>query len=101
MSSDNQLNIRVDAELKRAFIERAKTEGTSATELLVGYMKQYLGIPSDRPTAFDTAYIERELGKRLDSRLDSRLAELKVELEASLNTRLAELRQQDLGESAA
>lgn len=73
MSSDNQLNIRVDADLKRAFIEHAKAEGTTATELIVGFMKQYLGIQSDRPTAINTAAIEADLLERLNTRVTEML----------------------------
>lgn len=98
MSTDNQLNIRVDAELKRAFIDRAKAEGTSATELLVGFMKQYLGIQSNRPTTIiDAAEIERTLQERLENRL----ADIELRLAERLNTRLAEIEQQHMGESAA
>ncbi|PAX53449.1 hypothetical protein CK510_13960 [Brunnivagina elsteri CCALA 953] len=40
-----QLNIRIDEELKEAFIRKAKEHNTSATELLIEYMKQYLVTP--------------------------------------------------------
>lgn len=40
-----QLNIRIDDELKEAFIKKAKENNTSATELLIEYMKQYLAAP--------------------------------------------------------
>ncbi|WP_017317859.1 hypothetical protein [Mastigocladopsis repens] len=46
----NQLNIRVDEEIKKAFIRKAKEEGTTATDLLVNYMKQYLGILPNSPS---------------------------------------------------
>jgi len=36
----NQLNIRVEEEIKKEFIQKAKADGTSATEILVTYMKQ-------------------------------------------------------------
>ncbi len=42
----DQLNIRVDKEIKKAFIEKAKENGTTATDLLVNYMKEYLGLAS-------------------------------------------------------
>lgn len=100
-SSDNQLNIRVDAELKRAFIDRAKAERTTATELLVGFMKQYLGIQSARSTAIDTAAIERDLQERLNTCLAKRLVEIETSLGERLDIRLAEIRQQYLGESVA
>lgn len=40
----NQLNIRVDEDIKKAFITKAKEKNTSATELLVSFMKKYLGV---------------------------------------------------------
>lgn len=97
-SSDNQLNIRVDGELKRAFIDRAKAEGTTATELLVSFMRQYLGLESDHPTsAIDTAAIENNLSKRLDGCL----AKIELRLSDRLDARLVEIGQQHLGESVA
>ena len=41
--NSNQLTIRVKEEIKKEFILKAKANGTNATELLVTYMKQYLG----------------------------------------------------------
>lgn len=40
-----QLNIRIDDDLKEAFIRKAKENNTSATELLIEYMKEYLASP--------------------------------------------------------
>ena len=40
-----QLNIRIDDDLKEAFIKKAKENNTSATELLIEYMKYYLASP--------------------------------------------------------
>lgn len=93
MSNDNnQLNIRMDADLKRAFIAKAKADGTSATELLIDFMRRYLGLESTRPTAIDPTAIENTLQERLDTRL--------VEIEQRLSERIAILEQQ-LGEFAA
>jgi predicted nucleic acid-binding Zn-ribbon protein len=44
MSYNDQLNIRVDRELKDAFIQKAKRNRTSATELIISYMEEYLGM---------------------------------------------------------
>lgn len=95
MSAENQLNIRVDGELKRTFIERAKADGTNATELLVGFMKEYLGIQSDDP-ATSIGAIEANLRERLEERL----TEIESRLEARLEERLVKI-QQHLGEVAA
>lgn len=55
-----QLNIRIDEELKEAFIKKAKEHNTNATELLIEYMKQYLATPQKN----ESQKIE-ELEKRL------------------------------------
>ncbi|AUB43110.1 MULTISPECIES: hypothetical protein [Nostoc] len=65
-----QLNIRIDDELKEAFIRKAKEDNTSATELLIEYMKQYLASPQKN----ESQKIE-ELEKRL-VRVEQVLGEL-------------------------
>lgn len=55
-----QLNIRIDDELKEAFIKKAREHNTSATELIIEYMKQYLKTPHKN----ESQKIE-ELEKRL------------------------------------
>ena len=66
----DQLNIRIDDELKEAFIRKAKEDNTSATELLIEYMKQYLASPQKN----ESQKIE-ELEKRL-VRVEQVLGEL-------------------------
>lgn len=46
----DQLNIRVDKDIKKAFIEKAKENGTTATDLLTSFMKEYLGLASNKPS---------------------------------------------------
>lgn len=65
-----QLNIRIDDELKEAFIRKAKEDNTSATEILIEYMKQYLASPQKN----ESQKIE-ELEKRL-VRVEQVLGEL-------------------------
>jgi hypothetical protein len=65
-----QLNIRIDEELKEAFIKKAKEHNTNATELLIEYMKQYLATPYKN----ESQKIE-ELEKRL-VRVEQALGEL-------------------------
>lgn len=55
-----QLNIRIDDELKEAFIKKAREHNTNATELLIEYMKKYLATPHQN----ESQKIE-ELEKRL------------------------------------
>jgi predicted HicB family RNase H-like nuclease len=82
MANTPQLNIRVEQELKEAFIAKAKENGTTATELLIGFMQQYLGIEPKKPVA-GIASLE----------VDSRLADL----EERLSKRIAELEEVQLG----
>lgn len=75
--SEGQLNIRVDSELKKTFIERAKADGTTATELIVGFMQQYLGIESSRSNVavVDSGAIQAQI-LELEQRLLERIAAL-------------------------
>lgn len=65
-----QLNIRIDDELNSAFIKKSRKNNTSATELLIKYIKQYLATPHKG----ESHYIE-ELEKRL-LKVEKILAEL-------------------------
>lgn len=79
--NQHQLNIRVEKELKTAFIQKAKENDTTATDLLVDFMRQYLGIETKQPTtSIDVEVIEKKLSERLDSRI--------AELEQRLSERL-------------
>lgn len=81
MANTPQLNIRVPIELKEAFIEKAKENGTTATELIIGFMQQYLGIESDRPNAsiavVDSGAIQTQI-LELEQRLAARIAALEA-----------------------
>ena len=81
MANTPQLNIRVSVELKEAFIQKAKENGTTATDLIVGFMQQYLGIQPKKPVAVAA----------IDSRLD--------ELERRLEARIVALEEQQRGKS--
>ena len=84
MANTPQLNIRVSLKLKEAFIQKAKEDGTTATDLIVGFMQQYLGIEPKKPVAGVNA---------VD--IDSRLSEL----EQRLSARIAALEEQQPGKS--
>lgn len=75
--NNNQLNIRVDEEIKKAFISKARDKGTSATDLLVSFMKQYLGISSssdeDRIKNLEEKILELEQEKERIDRLEKLL----------------------------
>jgi hypothetical protein len=87
MTYDDQLNIRVSKEVKKAFIQKAKENHTSATELLVRYMEEYLG-----------------LKKAGLSEAKAEIAELKLRIERQENefsARISKLEQVAMGELAA
>ena len=80
MANTPQLNIRVPVELKKAFIEKAKEDGTTATDLIIGFMQQYLGIEPKRPMAsVYTAEIDNRLAD-LEERLSARIGALEEAL---------------------
>ncbi|MBD2033921.1 hypothetical protein H6F76_02485 [Leptolyngbya sp. FACHB-321] len=80
MGNTPQLNIRVDQELKEAFIAKAKTDGTTATDLIVGFMQQYLGIESKKPIGtVNVVEIDTRLAE-LEDRLSDRIAALEEAL---------------------
>ncbi len=75
-ASSEQFNFRVDSELKEAFIKKARDNGTTASELLVGFMQQYLGIETRSPVAVvDSSGIEQRLYERLSGLIDERIAQ--------------------------
>lgn len=97
-----QLNIRVDDELKRAFIDKAKVDNTTATDLLVSFMRQYLGLETHQNSDIDPAEIEATIIKRLDIRLadseainqkriDTRISEIEARIGALEGQQLGEL----------
>jgi predicted HicB family RNase H-like nuclease len=86
MANTPQLNIRVDQELKEAFIAKAKEDGTTATDLIIGFMQQYLGIEPKRPIAgVNTVEIDTRLSE-LEQRLSDRIAALEEQRGKSLKT---------------
>jgi hypothetical protein len=80
MANTPQLNIRVDQELKEAFIAKAKENGTTATDLIVGFMQQYLGIEPKKPViGLASTHIDSRLSE-LEQRLSQRIAALEEAL---------------------
>lgn len=76
MANTPQLNIRVDQELKEAFIAKAKEDGTTATDLIVGFMQQYLGIEPKKPViGLASTEVDNRLSE-LEERLSARIAAL-------------------------
>lgn len=59
---DDQLNLRVDAEIKKAFIAKAKENGTTATHLIVDFMKEYLGLAPSQ-SSDEIAEMKQRLAK--------------------------------------
>ncbi len=82
MANTPHLNIRVPLELKEAFIQKAKEDGTTATDLIVGFMQQYLGIePKKLQAGVNTAEIDTRLSE-LEQRLSERIEALEGKLAA-------------------
>ncbi|MFN6559986.1 MAG: hypothetical protein RMY28_009280 [Nostoc sp. ChiSLP01] len=44
---ETQMNFRIPEEKKKAFIDKAKAEGTSASRLLLEFIDNYLGLASN------------------------------------------------------
>ncbi|MCV3214715.1 hypothetical protein OGM63_14520 [Plectonema radiosum NIES-515] len=73
MADSDQLNIRVEEQIKKDFIHKAREEGTTATDLLVNYMKQYLGLSTKKDV--ELVKLEQKFEKELKER-DERLIKL-------------------------
>jgi seryl-tRNA synthetase len=94
MTNPPQLNIRVAAELKEAFIQKAKEDGTTATDLIVGFMKQYLEIESVNTTlvaVVDSGAIQTQISE-LEKRLSDRMAALEEAAEGGLREEVERLK---------
>jgi hypothetical protein len=70
-----QFNFRVETELKKAFLEKARENGTTASELLVGFMESYLGIEPKKPIMLASTEVDTRLAD-LEERLSARIAAL-------------------------
>lgn len=81
MATTPQLNIRVPVELKEAFIAKAKQDGTSATDLIIGFMQQYLGIEKKPVAVVGAAAIDSRLDE-MEQRLEARIAALEGALKS-------------------
>jgi len=81
-ASSEQFNFRVDSELKEAFIKRARENGTTASELLVGFMESYLGIESKKPIMLASTEVDTRLSE-LEERLVARIAALEGALKSN------------------
>ena len=84
-----QFNFRLNPELKKAFIDKARADGTTATELLTAFVKGYLGIEDSSPMQLDSD-IARQLAN-LEERIGLRLADIEA--------RLQEVEENELGKS--
>jgi hypothetical protein len=87
-------DIKVAAELKEAFIQKAKEDGTTAPELIVGFMEQYLGIESVNTTLVsggDSGAIQTQISE-LEKRLSDRMTALEEAVEGSLREEVERLK---------
>ncbi len=89
MANTPQLNIRVPVELKEAFIQKAKEDGTTATDLIVGFMQQYLGVePKSKLASVNAVEVDTRLSE-LEQRLSDRIATLEVQQKQGKSKRAA------------
>ncbi len=78
--SGEQFNFRVEAELKKAFLQKARDNGTTASELLVGFIQEYVGVTSSSNVqAVEIAEINTRLSE-LEKCLSERIAVLEERL---------------------
>lgn len=87
-----QFNFRLDPELKKAFIDKARTDGTTATELLTAFVKGYLGIEDSPPPIQLDSDIARQLAS-LEERIGLRLADIEARLQEVEENELGKLQE--------
>lgn len=77
MSADKLLTVRISEELRQEFINQAHAEDTSARQLLLRWIKQYLGYPID--------HLDNEEGRDRVNNLEERVTSIESAL-ASLQS---------------
>lgn len=99
MGNTPQFNFRLDAKLKAALLAKAEAEGTTATDLITGWIEAYLGVEGKKlPLSVNTKQIEDRM-TQIENRLDSEIVALKDKV-VLLSAQVNELKNQ-LGERRA
>lgn len=84
-----QFNLRIDADLKEEFLAKAREDGSSGGEMIISWIKAYLGkpvlmeVPTQSMQPVNTVSV--------DERIDERVGKIREELEALLDERLGKL----------
>ncbi|MEH2407906.1 hypothetical protein [Nostoc sp.] len=60
----NQIIVRMDDETKEAFMDKAKTEGKTASELIMGWIRSYLAEESQGTTDLAKMQVDLETLKQ-------------------------------------
>ncbi|MEH2404849.1 hypothetical protein [Nostoc sp.] len=60
----NQIIVRMDDETKEAFMDKAKTEGKTASELIMGWIRSYLAEESQETTDLAKMQVDLETLKQ-------------------------------------
>ena len=85
-----QFNIRIDSDLKERFLEKAKQEGFTGSDLIVRWVKTYLGEMPETSLPAATQYLDERVGE-VESELRARIEELENNFESRFEKARAEL----------
>jgi hypothetical protein len=64
LSKDDRLVVRIDKETKNAFMQRVETEGRNASEVLLGWINDYLAQEPQQLPNINQVYAEVETIKK-------------------------------------
>lgn len=69
MAEETRLTIRISPEIRKALKEKAESEGKNTTEVMLGFINQYLGIERSDPLEHRIARIEQIIEEKLGEKL--------------------------------
>jgi len=75
MAIETRLTIRIEEEKRKAFQDKLKEDGKTATEVLIGFIDQYLGLSNSALKVDKVTQIELRLQK-VEEILEQHLGEL-------------------------
>ena len=84
MSKSKLLTIRIDETTRQRFTAWAKTKGTTAAELVNGFVFRCLAGDIDTESILSSGEVEiepKDIDSRIDERIEAKLANFKAELE--------------------
>lgn len=74
MAIETRLTIRIEEEKRKAFQDKLKEDGKTATEVLIAFIDQYMGLANSTNKVDKVTQIERRL-QRVEEILEERLGE--------------------------